>query len=450
MSTNGEERWQAIKYQPQNQKNFHQWIHQKLRKLKQTHQKSFDVMNKYFPVEKTMTESMEKMTDDDIKVAAKECGFHPSITELLLAIQTDPIIHMFFHHMYEQQTVHLPPGKLCIQSWQEALIVINECINEAIEFDHENPITAPLYCIFSSPIATPVGNTCFLHEKVNALMKEILIEWGKYLTSKSSCYVLTDAPKGWFSIKALEAMPNFNETYVCDPSKPFWGFTSWDDFFVRKFKDGARSVDDEEDDCIIVNPCEATPYKVKWNVKKYDQFWIKEQNYSMEFVLNKNPLAAAFNGGTIYQGLLCATNYHRFHSPVNGIIHHLDLVEGSYFSQPYIEGGYPILRDVLPYLAHVATRGIFYIKADNPNIGLIAFIAVGMTEVSTVEMTVKVGDRVKKGHEIGMFHYGGSNFLLVFRGEVNIKFDDQLLQGLNSGNIKLNKRIGHVLAPEIK
>ncbi|XP_066932138.1 uncharacterized protein [Clytia hemisphaerica] len=170
----------------------------------------------------------------------------------------------------------------------------------------------------------------------------------------------------------------------------------------------------------------------------------------MEFVLDKNPLAAAFNGGTIYQGLLCATNCHRFHNPVNGIIHYLDLVEGSYFSQPYIEGGYPILRNVLPYLAHVATRGIVYIKADNPNIGLIAFIAVRMTEVSTFEMAVKVGDHVHKGHENGMFHYGGSNFLLVFRGEVKIKFDDQLLQGLNSGNIKLNKRIGHVLAPEIK
>ena len=171
----GEERWQAIKYQPQNQKNFHQWIDQKLRKLKQTHHKRFDVMNKYFPSDKSKAESMEKMTDNDIKVAAKECGLHPSVTELLVAIQTDPIIHMLFHYMYEEQKFHLPPGKLYIKNWQEALIVINECINEAPEFDHENPITAPLYCILNSPIATPVGNTCFLNEKVNALMKEILI-----------------------------------------------------------------------------------------------------------------------------------------------------------------------------------------------------------------------------------------------------------------------------------
>jgi phosphatidylserine decarboxylase len=36
------------------------------------------------------------------------------------------------------------------------------------------------------------------------------------------------------------------------------------------------------------------------------------------------------------------------------------------------------------------------------------FLAVGMPEVSTCEMTVYVGQHVNKGDTIGMFHYGGS------------------------------------------
>ena len=45
----------------------------------------------------------------------------------------------------------------------------------------------------------------------------------------------------------------------------------------------------------------------------------------------------------------------------------------------------------------MATRGVVFIEADNEDIGLMAFVSVGMNEVSSNEITVKVGDHVKKG-----------------------------------------------------
>lgn len=51
------------------------------------------------------------------------------------------------------------------------------------------------------------------------------------------------------------------------------------------------------------------------------------------------------------------------------------------------------------------------------------FIAVGMSEVSSNEITVKAGDHVKKGDEIGMFHYGGCTHCLVLQPGVNREFD---------------------------
>ncbi|KAL6163232.1 hypothetical protein ACJQWK_10824 [Exserohilum turcicum] len=44
-----------------------------------------------------------------------------------------------------------------------------------------------------------------------------------------------------------------------------------------------------------------------------------------------------------------------------------------------------------------------------------------MTEVSTCDITVKEGDRVRKGEEIGMFHFGGSTHCLIFRKEVKLE-----------------------------
>ena len=45
-----------------------------------------------------------------------------------------------------------------------------------------------------------------------------------------------------------------------------------------------------------------------------------------------------------------------------------------------------------------------------------------MSEVSSNEITVKEGQRVEKGDELGMFHFGGSIHLLIFRPEVDIRF----------------------------
>jgi phosphatidylserine decarboxylase len=49
----------------------------------------------------------------------------------------------------------------------------------------------------------------------------------------------------------------------------------------------------------------------------------------------------------------------------------------------------------------VATRAVVFIEADNPKIGLMCFMGIGMTEVSTCETTVKEGQHVKKGDQLG-------------------------------------------------
>jgi len=132
-----------------------------------------------------------------------------------------------------------------------------------------------------------------------------------------------------------------------------------------------------------------------------------------------------FVGGTVYQAFLSATNYHRWHSPVAGRIVRAFLQEGTYYSEADSEGTDAVEpTNSQSYLAHVAARAIILIQADDPVIGLVAFVPVGMVEVSScmIDSNVTPGYHVSKGEELGYFQFGGSTYCLVFRPGVVADF----------------------------
>jgi phosphatidylserine decarboxylase len=106
------------------------------------------------------------------------------------------------------------------------------------------------------------------------------------------------------------------------------------------------------------------------------------------------------------------------------------VVEGTYFSEPLGEkndgSGVAVLNDeglkgAQGYLAALATRAVIIIEADNKDIGLLAFIGIGMDEVSSCDITVKEGQHIKKGEQTGMFHFGGSSHCLIFQKGVELE-----------------------------
>ena len=202
------------------------------------------------------------------------------------------------------------------------------------------------------------------------------------------------------------------------------------DFFTRKVRDSARPVASPENDLAIANCCESRVYNIERDVKLRDRFFAKGQPYSILDMLAHDPLAEKFAGGTIYQAFLSALSYHRWHSPVSGTVRRAFVKEGTYFSEPLFEGvGEPGQTEISlagltqsqGYLSALATRAIILIEADEPAIGLIAFIGIGMDEVSTCEITVKEGQKIKKGQETGMFHFGGSTHCVLFRKGVKLE-----------------------------
>ena len=327
------------------------------------------------------------------------------------------------------------------------LSLFNEVISKAPHYEDNIFVGFPINAVLNWPMGTPAGLSMLANEKVNAQFKKMFDVWAAFLTSPASRYVLTSEADGWFGPQAREAMPDFERTFVCDPHAAHHGFASWDDFFTRRFRPGARPVAHPDDAAVVTSACEATVYRIATGVRARDRFWLKGQPYSLQHMLRDDPLAGRFAGGTVYQAYLSALSYHRWHSPVAGTVCRVVRVPGTYYAEcPAM--GFPDPDPVAccgsqAYITAVATRAIVYIDADNEDIGLMCFMAVGMAEVSTCEVTVKEGQKVKKGDEIGMFHFGGSTFCLIFRPETRIQFVEGCKEGSDT---QLNTAIARILS----
>ena len=377
----------------------------------------------------------------------------PVLQEFKKIIEEDPQLYMLFNEMFDQVPKSAsfsrdPTGKPQIRNYRQMLRVMNLILTTAPEFNKTGLVGFPVNAVLDWPMGTSAGTSVFLNEKVNHQLKKILNQWAVFLRSADSRYVLNDNPeKGWFGRDAKEAMPSFVEDFICDPDVPYYGFSSWDDFFTRQFREGRRPVASPDNDAVIANACESAPYRIAKDVKLVDRFWIKAQPYSLQHMMAMDPLAGQFAGGTVYQAFLSALSYHRWHSPVSGRIVKTRLVDGSYYAEALSEGFDPAGPNTSQgYITQVASRALIFIEADNPDIGLMCVMFVGMAEVSSNEITIHEGQHVKKGDQLGMFHFGGSTHCLIFRPNVNVELDlHGQTPGLQSENIPLRARIATVV-----
>lgn len=393
------------------------------------------------------------MQDLITRVDSSDVELLPEVAELKAMIEQDPELYMYFNQMFAQVPESAgykadPTGAPQVRDYHLMLQLINHVMTRAPEFNQSGLVGFPINAILDWPMGTPAGTAVFLNDKMNAQLKKILNKWAVFLGSSDSRYVLDEDPrKGWFGEDARAAMPTFVDDFICDPSEPYYGFTSWDNFFTRQYRDGRRPVAAPTDHSIIANACESAPYRIARDVQLFDEFWIKAQPYSLYHMMDGNPLVHLFEGGTIYQAFLSALSYHRWHSPVSGKIVKTKMIDGAYYAEAFSEGFDPSgPNESQAYITEVAARGLVFIEADNPDIGLMAIMFVGMAEVSSCEFTVYEGQHVDKGDELGMFHFGGSTHCLFFRPEVKLEFDLRgQSPGLESVNIPVKSKIATVV-----
>lgn len=399
---------------------------------------------------------------------------HPVLKEFQFTIEDDPILFMLFTRMFQEVPEATDPtGRPQVRDYMHMLRAFNVVLSMGPPWAYttageKGAIGAPITAILNWPMGTKAGREAFQNPKVNQQIKNTLTAWSQFLVTPASAKVLSEKDDGWLCKQALSTMAEvatthtyskhpkreFEHIFVCDPSKENLGFTSWDNFFTRRFTEHLRpTAQPQDNEALIVSACESAPYRIATPVSARAKFWLKAQPYSLIDMLNNSGYYHRFVGGTVFQAYLSALAYHRWHAPVSGTVVKTELIPGTYFAENYREAVDPrdpvgplgaVLRQSQGYISEIAARMVMYIQADDPRIGLVCAMFIGMVEVSSCEATVGEGQHIDAGQEIGMFHYGGSSYCLLFEGGKKLEFVKEATLFTGGTNLPVNSRLAVV------
>jgi phosphatidylserine decarboxylase len=181
---------------------------------------------------------------------------------------------------------------------------------------------------------------------------------------------------------------------------PEQGFRSFNEFFTRRVKPGARPIAAPGDREVLISPADCEVQEAL-TLDPDARFAVKGKSLSLHELLPGDPHADSFRGGEAMVLFLDVQDYHRFHAPAAGRILHNVKFGGLCFGCDEYPGQF--------FTEH--HRGFFVLETA---FGPLGMVTVGIATVSSVNHTRDFGDLVEKGEELGHFAYGGSAILLLF------------------------------------
>jgi phosphatidylserine decarboxylase len=186
---------------------------------------------------------------------------------------------------------------------------------------------------------------------------------------------------------------------------PEGGFVSFNDFFTRKLKSGARPISDPNDNAALICPADCRISPISYALTSDQDFEVKGDTYNIAALLGSVELANRYVGGAAIVCLLYPKDYHRFHAPVTGTI----AAKGSLDDKHYYYG----FKGLVKYFSEYHRA---YYLINTKNSGQVGFVAIGMSDINSVNMPLPgdLNKEIKKGDEIGYFAYGGSGIVLLF------------------------------------
>ena len=198
-------------------------------------------------------------------------------------------------------------------------------------------------------------------------------------------------------------------------------YNSFNEFFYRKLKPGARPIDAANDS--VVFPADGRHLAFA-DITAESNFFVKGQSFDLAIFLGDADLAKRYEGGSMILSRLCPVDYHRFHFPC----------EGNPCPPRFINGW---LYSVNP-IALVTRPSIFWenkrvvTAIESPSLGQVQFVDIGATMVGSIRQTYTPGETVAKGEEKGYFAFGGSSVAVLFE-KGRVEFDADLLENTVNG-----------------
>lgn len=234
--------------------------------------------------------------------------------------------------------------------------------------------------------------------------------------------------------RSARGLADFVREYGIDTAemaRPLESYTSFNDFFYRTLKPGARPLCAEG---LVALPADGR-HSGWQDASRIDRVFVKGQSFDLPALLGSDELAARYERGAVVLSRLCPVDYHRFHFPAAGLPEAPVRIPGPLASvSPYC------LRRRLAWL-WTNKRELTILHTDS--LGDVLILAVGATGVGAIHQTYTPHAPVRKGDEQGYFAFGGSTIMTFFEpGRVQLAED--LLQQTAAGR-ELYARQGDVL-----
>lgn len=227
-----------------------------------------------------------------------------------------------------------------------------------------------------------------------------------------------------------QMMRAYVRAYQVDMSEyvvPEAGFRTFDEFFTRRLRPGARTVD--PDPAVLVSPADGRledtgPIDLGATCR------VKGRLYEIGELLGETLDAARFDGGTYWIIYLSPRDYHRVHAPVSGRVTALRHVGGTL---------YPVNSIGLTHVPRLFARNERVVVHQQSEIHgevvsiMVGAIGVGRIEVSFDDLRTNVGKsrggvrryengeaRLERGSELGVFHLG-STVMVMTRPQAGLR-----------------------------
>lgn len=240
--------------------------------------------------------------------------------------------------------------------------------------------------------------------------------WGDFLNTSES-----------FNDSILYSFIKFSPQYRIQDSmingKPNAPWNNFNDFFARELNPGLRPITSPNKNSVVTMPADCT-FRKKYSIDQNSnipEIVIKQTHRfgNINELLKGSQYANSFANGTFVHYFLAPYSYHRFHTPVSGVVKECYPVQGLTFLEVNISNGqFDAPDNAENGYQFLQARGIITIDTSNSpegDMGIIAVIPVGMCQVSSVHMTAKPGSTASKGDEFGYFKFGGSDIILLFQ-----------------------------------
>jgi phosphatidylserine decarboxylase len=201
---------------------------------------------------------------------------------------------------------------------------------------------------------------------------------------------------------------------------PREGFRTFDDFFTRRLKPGARPIDPDE--LAVVSPADGKVEDLG-PVDPSGALLIKGKRYTVAELVGDPEAAARYGGGHYFVVYLSPRDYHRVHAPIGGPVTTLRYVAGTLFPVNAIG-----LQHV-PQLFAVNERVAVEQRSEHHGpvtTVLVGAIGVGRISVAFDDVMTNVagsapglrdygddGPPIERAEELGTFHLGSTAIVFV-------------------------------------